>query len=370
MAETVHCCSGMGCSKPGTLWCSGCKTKFYCGSKCQTADWPQHKEECEGRLRKQGMAYYEKAKGYHHESPSNYPQALHYADLAVAKLNQLKDRPVEIISDAMNFKFFALNFMDQNKEALECAKEWYCLWLTKHTHPTAIKAAFALIESCLHNKEYADARLYAFTTWETLPLNRNSHIPEGKRQWFIAEGAYYLARAILALAETGGIPAEEKQKAGEEAIKFSRMALETHSQLYGPESCQVAGDMALLADVLGGFGHVDDEITRLYEQAVAIYARAEGRSSLNVAIYTSSLAVEYTKKATRAFNANDLDRHASNLELALLHYREAARIHRSNNHVDRAERNEQMAAGVEMLLQQKKMQKTRAAAASAAATKG
>ena len=289
-------------------------------------------------------------------------------DLAVAKLNKLKDRPVDVISQALNLKFHALNFMDQNKEALECAKEWYCLWLTKHTHPPAIRAAFALIESCLHNGEYSDARLYALTTWETITLSRDSHIPEGERQWFVAEGAYYLARAVVALSQSGGIPAEEKQKAVDEAIAMARLSLEIHSQLHGPESSEAAGDMALLADVLGCFNDVDDEITRLYEQALAIYARVQGHNSVNVAINTSNLGVEYFKKATRALHANDLDRYVANLELAVLNYREAATIHRANNHMDRAYRNERMATETEALLRHRTTQKARAAAAAAAAT--
>ena len=84
---------------PGTCWCSACKTNFYCGGKCQTADRPSHKEECEGYLRKQGNALVEKAKGYDRER--SYPQALRYADMALIKLNQLKDHPVELISEVM-----------------------------------------------------------------------------------------------------------------------------------------------------------------------------------------------------------------------------------------------------------------------------
>ena len=49
-------CSNPGCDQPGTNACRACKTASYCGVNCQTADWPSHKEECDGHLRKVGMA--------------------------------------------------------------------------------------------------------------------------------------------------------------------------------------------------------------------------------------------------------------------------------------------------------------------------
>ena len=155
----METCSNPGCDQPGINKCSACKTTLYCGPICQTADWAHHKEECPGHLRKVGMANLEKAQGFYREC--NWPQSLRYSDLAATKLKQIKDRPVEDISGALSYKHNALNMMGRHKEALECAKEWYCLWLTNHTHPGAIEAGFALIESCIHNKEFFDAVLYA-----------------------------------------------------------------------------------------------------------------------------------------------------------------------------------------------------------------
>ena len=108
------------------------------------------------------MANLEKAEGFFRAN--NWSQVLRCSDLAATKLKQIKDCPVEELSKAMGYKHDAFNLMGRNREALECAKEWYCLWLTKHTHPGAIVAAFALIESCIHNKEYFDAVLYARTS--------------------------------------------------------------------------------------------------------------------------------------------------------------------------------------------------------------
>ena len=44
-----------------------------------------------------------------------------------------------------------------------------------------------MIESCIHNEEFFDAVLYARTTWETITLSRDSHIPDDE-QWFTAYG--------------------------------------------------------------------------------------------------------------------------------------------------------------------------------------
>ena len=233
----METCANPGCDQPGTNKCSACKTTPYCGPICQTADWAHHKEECSGHLRKVGMANLQKAQEFN--DTNNYAQSFRHASLAATKLKQLNDRPVEDIAKALSLKFNALNMMDRNKEALECAKEWYCMYLTKHTHPPAIVAGFALIESCIHNKEFADAVLYAHTTWETITLSRDSHIPENKLQWFIAEGAHYLAKSTLFLAQSGGMPAEEKQKAGQEAITLARRSLEIHTRLHGNESDEV-----------------------------------------------------------------------------------------------------------------------------------
>ena len=282
------------------------------------------------------MANLEKAKGFGRYR--NWQQTLHYAELAATKLKQIKDRPLEDLSEALNLKFNGLNLMDHNREALECAKEWYCLHLTKHTHPPAIKAGFALIESCIHNGEFFDAVLYARTTWETITLSRDSHIPDRQRELFTAQGAHLLAKAIHGLALNGGISAEEKKETGFEAIMLARKALTIHTQLFGPESDYVAHDLYVLAQLLDYFNVVDDdEVPLLYEQAKAIYARAQGNLSPNVASCENNLAVWYQTKAKKAHDANDLDRHVANLELALPRYREAVRVFRAANHVERAD---------------------------------
>ena len=342
-------CSNPGCDQPGTNQCSACKTTPYCGPICQTADWPHHKEECPGHLRKVGMANLAKAKGYNREQ--NWPQTLRHADLAATKLKQLKDLPVEAIDEALKWKYYAFEYMGRHREALECAKEWYCLWPTKHTHPPAIEASFAVIQSCIHNKEFFDAALYARTLWETERLRRDSHIPEHKREGYTARGAYELARALWQLAEHGGMPAEEKQEAGREAIMLAGRALEVETKLYGTESEAVASSMLLFGNVLDCFNDVDDdEVSRLYEQARAIFAREQGIMSVNVASTEYNLGNAYFARAKRAYSVNDLDRFVANLELALPRYLEAARIYQGIKIVDMAENAAQMVAAIENLL--------------------
>ena len=92
-------------------------------------------------------------------------------------------------------------FMGQHSEALESAKDCYYLYLTKHTHPPTIQASFCLIESCMFNKIYFDAALYARTLWETITMSRDSHIPDNQRDDFTARGAIELARALYFLAK-------------------------------------------------------------------------------------------------------------------------------------------------------------------------
>ena len=99
MSNTVmETCANPGCSEPGTNKCASCKITPYCGPICQTAHWPTHKESCDGRLRKMGMDYLDKALRLHREH--NWTQALRYGDLAATKLKQLKDRPIEQISES------------------------------------------------------------------------------------------------------------------------------------------------------------------------------------------------------------------------------------------------------------------------------
>ena len=329
-------CANPGCDQPGTNQCSACKTTPYCGPICQTAHWGHHKEECTGHLRKVGMAHLEKANGFLLEQ--NWPQTLRHADLAATKLKQMKDRPVELIDNSLNCKYNALNFMNQHREALECAKEWYLLWPTKHTHPHAIAASFSLIESSMHNREFFDAALYARTLWETITLSRDSHIPDHLREDFTARGASELARATLALAQSGGMPAEEQREAGREAIMLARRALEIDTRLHGAESYQVADDQLALGSVLNYFNDVDDdEAIRLYEQAKSIFVRSQGSESPNVAVCERNLGGVYQRRARRTIDTHDLDCCVANLELALSHLREAGRIFRAINHLDKAD---------------------------------
>ena len=177
---------------------------------------------------------------------------------------------------------------------------------------------------------------------------------------------------MLSLAENGDIPPEANQVVGQEAIALARRALEIHTQLYGLEHGNVAGAMRVLGRALHHFNDVDDdvEVLRLFEQSTAITARVEGSSSLNVAVGENSLARMYHKRATKARAANDLDGEMADLELALPHYREAARIYRADsNFSDDADEGEQYVVDVEEALQQCTI--ARATSASAAtATRG
>ena len=342
MAEVeVKFCSNPGCDQPGTSSCSACKTTFYCGVNCQAADWPKHKEECQGHLRKVGTANLAKASGFHRDR--NWMQSLRYAELAATKLKQLKDRrleTVQAIDTALGCKFNALQFMNRDKEAMECAKECYTLWAMNHMrNPGSIRAALYLIQSCLHNNEYEDAEHYARHAMFMINDMTDNFIPSDQRPRFLADGSYWLARAILKLAVGGGISPAENPKAGEEAIALARQALEIHTQLCGIESARVAADMRGLADILVFFSNNDDddEIFRLHEQSNAITIRVEGSLSVNMAVGEKNLGTAYINRANRAGIANDLDRELTNLELALSHYREAARIYMAINHVDKTD---------------------------------
>ena len=336
----VTTCSNPGCDQPGTSSCSACKTTVYCCVICQTADWPHHKEECQGHLRKIGTANLAKAKGF--QQQQNYAQSLRYGELAATKLKQLKDRrleTVEAIDEALTCKYNALGRMGRQREALECIKECYTLWAMNHLrHPGSIRAALSLIQSCLHNKEYEDAERYARHAYFMIAEMTDNFIPADEQPRFLADVSYWLASAIYWLAQSGGIPLEEKQKAGEEAIAHARKALEMRTQLYGSESTKVAASMASLATVLNYFNDVDDdEILILIGQAITIYSQVEGSTSMNVAVDENDLGNAYKGRAMRAQDANDLDRSLANFKLALSHYREAARIFRIINHVDSAD---------------------------------
>ena len=343
----METCTNPGCSEPGTNKCSGCKTVPYCGPICQKAHWALHKESCDGHLRKMGMAHLHKAKGFYREH--NWSQSLRYSDLAAMKLKQLKDRPVEDLSFALCMKCTSLGCLGRYIEQLECSKEWYCLWNTKPTDMGAIRAAIALIESCIHNKEYADAMLYASTLWGIINHKHDNKIPDDQRPKYIARGAHFLAAATLKLAQNGGIPPDEKRKAGREAIVLARRALEMHTQLYGTVDGLVANDIGLLAEALDYFNDNDDdeEALRLYQQAIVTHTRLNGSSSVNVAVNELKLGAAYYTRAERALTVSDLDRRKANLELALPHFREAARIYLVVNRVDMADNAARLATHVE-----------------------
>ena len=150
-------------------------------------------------------------------------------------------------------------------------------------------------------------------------------------------GSYDYSRVTMELAKAGGIPPEEKQKAGEESIVLARQALEIHTQLYGTASIQIASTMRALASSLDYFNDVDDEeVLCLFEQAMVIYRRVEGNSSKNVGATEDNLGGMYIKRANRAMAAHDQDRCLKNLKLALPRFREAARIYRAINHEESA----------------------------------
>ena len=309
-----------------------------------------HKEECQGHLLKLGLANLEKAKGF--DRNNNWMQALRFSELALTKLKLLKDRPLEAISDAFGYKALSLRFLGRYREAMESAKELYTMWaMTNIRNPRSILAAFDLIECCLQINEFVDAELFARTAYELINQGTDIIIPHHQRQEFLARGAYYLAKATYLLAKAGGIAPEAKQEAGVKAIALAREALEISTQLHGAGSVDVATGMMALADVLDHFNGVDDdEVLRLYEQAKAIFARAQGSLSPNVAVCEKNLGITYRDRAMRARAAHDLDRAVTNLQLALPHLREAVRIYRAINRVDRIDDALYRVAEVEGLL--------------------
>ena len=370
VAEVKHC-SNPGCDQPGIYKCSACKTTLYCDPICQTADWSHHKEECPGHLRKIGNANLDKAECFHDEQ--NRVQTLRCGEIAATKLKQLKDRrleTVQLIDKALACKFDALQRLNRNREAKECAEERYTLWaMNQMRNPGSINAALFLIQSCLHNEEYEDAERYARHAMFMINDRTDNLIPVDQRPRFLAKGSYLLSQALFQLARTGSIPPAQQQKAGEEAITLARQALELHIEVRGTESADVAGDMSLLATALGYFNDVDDnEILRLREQSIAIYRRVEGSSSVNVAVGEESLGNVYNSRAKRAHDANDLDRCLANLELALPHFCEAARIFRVNNRVGSADGTLRNIALVEDKIRQIRIARASAAAPAIAAT--
>ena len=122
-------CACPGCDQPlqvGPNQCGNCGLVKYCCRTCQVEDWPRHKEvDCQGHMRKVGMAHLLKAMGF--DRDRNFVQLLRYSELALVKLKQLNDRPIEAIDEALTYKFNALNFMGQKRESLECAQERYAM---------------------------------------------------------------------------------------------------------------------------------------------------------------------------------------------------------------------------------------------------
>ena len=291
------------------------------------------------------MAHLGKARGFDRER--NRLQTLRHADLALTKLKQLKDHSLEfiiILDDAMAAKYNALHFMCRDKEALECATERYNMWATTNIrNPRTIGASFPLIESLIRNEEFAQAQLIARTVYEMTMHPMSHEIPEDKQQQYLASAASYLADATHALAQSGGIPPEGKQKAGEESIALARKALEIHTQLFGAESGKVVTTLGTLADLLIYFNDDnDDEAIRLLEQVIAIGSRVSaGSTILNVAVVNHRLGSVYGERADRAEATGDLDRSLVNLELAQSYLREAARIYRENNLMNRADHSAQ-----------------------------
>ena len=323
------------------------------------------------------MAHLEKAEGFERER--NFVQSLRFSELALTKLKKLKPRTlqvIEIIDVATGAKFYALNLMGREAEALECATERYGLWAAGNMHnPRMLHAAFPLIESLLHNKRYEQAALIARTAYEMIIASNDIIIPDDQRPRFLARGAQFLARATYRLAETGGIAPEGMQKAGEEAIALARKALEINTQLYGSESDHVADDMGAIADVLDYFHDFDDdEVLHLRQQAIPIYSREQGPSTYNVANNEFNLGIAYGKRFYRALAVHAVERYRINLEPALTHYREASRIYRIINHADMADRAAQLVSKYEGMLRQFGFDSAAAATSSsspaAATTKG
>ena len=321
-------------------------------------------------MRKVGKANLDKASGFYHER--NFVQLLHYANLAATKLKRLKDRrleTVQLIDEALGYKFTSLQRLDRHRDAKECAEERYTMWaMNQMRNPGSIYAALHLIQSCLHNEEFEDAEHYARHAMFMINDMTDNFIPSDQRPDFLAEGSYWLSQAIHRLAQAGGIPPEDKQKAGEEAIALARQALKIHTRLHGAESAKVSSSLGTLAEVLRYFNDVDDdEILRLHEQSIVITSRVEGSSSYNVAAGEYNLGCAYGVRAERARSVNDLDRCMANLELALPHYREAGQIFRATNHADNADATLRYVAKMEEQIRQIGIYRAAAAAAAAAA---
>ena len=99
------------------------------------------------------------------------------------------------------------------------------------------------------------------------------------------------------MGEAGGIPFEKKQEAGREAISLARKALEIDIEVRGADSARAANDMSTLAQVLTYFNGIDDvEVTQLYGQAIVLFTRVYGRTSINVATIEGNLGLLHHKR--------------------------------------------------------------------------
>ena len=269
------------------------------------------------------------------ERDKNWQEVKYYSALAASKLKQLNDPPIDDISKALRFQFNALQFMGQYREALVCAREWYCLWPQRKKNPPAVMAAFALIQSCILTNEFFDAEYYARTLFKAITSSEDNQIPEIERRPYISRAALELSRAIVSLAESGGILPEEKHTLGQEAIMLARRALAIDAQLFGADSHEVGFDKAALGHALEYLVVNSDDVESilLFEQAIAIFSRVEGRLSLNVAVNERYVGMAYE---ARSKIINDRDRRKATLELALSRYYEASRIYRAINRLDKA----------------------------------
>ena len=111
-------------------------------------------ELCEEELHKSGTAYI--AKSMECYGNRNYLEMLRNSDLALAKLNEMKKRRLETISEALAVQCQALKFMGRHVEALQSAKAMYnlCEMETGPAHLCTIDSAFYLVESSLFNRQF------------------------------------------------------------------------------------------------------------------------------------------------------------------------------------------------------------------------
>jgi len=204
------------------------------------------------------------------------------------------------------------------------------MWATNFIrNPGTLQASFPLVDCLIKNREYDHAKLIAETVYEMATHPATHDIPDNMQQPILAIAAGYLADALYRLDQSGGVPPEEKKKIGEEAISLARKSVEIATRLFGAESEQVLCNVHTLARTLDHFNNFDDdESIRLFTQSKVIYSRTEGSSSYNVASADENLGRVYVNRGKRALDAKDVNRASANWELALPHFREAARVFR------------------------------------------